>query len=176
MTPFRSLVQAVAMCLADVPSVTRAAALVVAGLSAFAALTAPIAREESDQSSPENVLPSKDKIWSVLRRTHIELDFKRGAYVATYPPDVMALVGQTLTIEGFITPVKAEVAFRHFLLMPYAPGCPFCPPADFNEIVEVTIDKPIRAEERQFRVTGRFATQDNGKDGVFFRLDDATAE
>lgn len=153
------------------------AAVAVVGHLGFAAQAAePPVEAVTGPVESKNILPSQDGTWSVLRQTHIELDFKRGTYVATYPPKVKALVGKTLVVEGFVTPVKAETEFRHFLLMPYAPGCPFCPPADFNEIIEVTVDRAIRAETRLFKVTGKFATQDNGKEGLFFRLDEATAQ
>ena len=132
-------------------------------------------QSRSDGVSQKNIAPSQDRMWSILRRTRIELDFKRGVYTATHPSEVKALVGTAITIEGFVVPVKAEIEFRHFLLMPYAPTCPFCPPPDFNEVVEVNASEPIRSEERLFTVTGTFAIQDNGKEGLFFRLDDARA-
>ena len=128
------------------------------------------------QAAAKNIPPSQDKMWPLLRHTRIDLDFKHGVYTATHPPEVQALVGKTVTVQGFVLPYKAETEFRHFLLTPYSPGCPFCPPANPNEIIDVTVGRPIKAEERQFVVTGKFATQNNGKDGLFFRLDDATAE
>ena len=123
-----------------------------------------------------NIPPSKHSNWDILRKTQVKLDFKRGTYVATHPAATEALNGKTFKIEGFVTPVKAETSFRHFLLMPMAPGCSFCPPPEFNEIIEVTSRKPITAELRMFKVRGKFSTQNNGKDGLFFKLDDADVD
>jgi hypothetical protein len=123
-----------------------------------------------------NIPPSKHSNWDILRKTQVKLDFKRGTYVATHPAATEALNGTSFEIEGFVTPVKAETSFRHFLLMPMAPGCSFCPPPEFNEIIEVTSRKPITAELRVFRVRGKFSTQNNGKEGLFFRIEDADVD
>jgi hypothetical protein len=96
--------------------------------------------------------------------------------VATHPASTVALNGTTFEIEGFVTPVKAESSFRHFLLMPSAPGCTFCPPPEFNEIIEVVSREPITAELRMFKVRGKFSTQNNGKDGLFFKIEDARVD
>lgn len=123
-----------------------------------------------------NLPASKDKAWDLLRHSKVELDFKQGTYVATHPADVQAMNGKEMEIVGYVTPVKSEFAFHHFLLMPYAPGCAFCPPPDFNEIVEVESTSDIRAGTGLFRVRGIFSTQNNGKDGLFFRIDKADVE
>lgn len=143
----------------------------------LAALALPASLRAQDGGAPgANIPPSKHSNWDILRKTQVKLDFKRGTYVATHPAATEALNGTTFEIEGFVTPVKAETSFRHFLLMPMAPGCSFCPPPEFNEIIEVTSREPITAELRMFKVRGKFSTQNNGKDGLFFKLEDADVD
>jgi hypothetical protein len=146
-------------------------AMVVAGLALPGTLHA------QDSAAPgANIPPSKHSNWDILRKTQVKLDFKVGTYVATHPASTVALTGTMFEIEGFVTPVKAESSFRHFLLMPSAPGCTFCPPPEFNEIIEVVSREPITAELRMFKVRGKFSTQNNGKDGLFFKIEDARVD
>jgi len=156
----------------------RASLLVcVAGALFVSAIALPVAlRAQDGAAAGANIPPSKHSSWDILRKTQVKLDFKRGTYVATHPASTEALNGTTFEIEGFVTPVKAETSFRHFLLMPSAPGCAFCPPPDFNEIIEVVSREPITAELRLFKVRGKFSTQNNGKDGLFFKIEDARVD
>ena len=149
----------------------------LAGALVVAALALPGMLQAQDGTAPgANIPPSKHSNWDILRKTQVKLDFKVGTYVATHPASTVALNGTTLEIEGFVTPVKAESSFRHFLLMPSAPGCAFCPPPEFNEIIEVVSREPITAELRMFKVRGKFSTQNNGKDGLFFKIEDARVD
>jgi hypothetical protein len=147
-----------------------AAAILAPGESNIASAVTP------SELPPQAVPPSQDKMWKVLRGTKITIDPKRGIYIAAHPPEVKALVGKTVTIEGFVLPYMAAPEFRRFLLVPYAPTCPFCPAAEPNEVIDVNADRPIRAEERLFTVTGRFAIQNDGEKGLFFRLDSASVQ
>jgi hypothetical protein len=151
--------------------------LCVAGAMLVSAIALPGALHAQDGGAAgPNIPPSKHSSWDILRKTQVKLDFKLGTYVATHPASTEALNGTTFEIEGFVTPVKAESSFRHFLLMPSAPGCTFCPPPDFNEIIEVVSREPISAELRLFKVRGKFSTQNNGKDGLFFKIEDARVD
>lgn len=143
----------------------------------LAGLVLPGTLRAQDSAAPgANIPPSKHSSWDILRKTQVKLDFKAGTYVATHPASTEALNGTTFEIEGFVTPVKAESSFRHFLLMPSAPGCTFCPPPEFNEIIEVVSREPITAELRMFKIRGKFSTQNNGKDGLFFKIEDARVD
>lgn len=147
-----------------------------AGLLLVSHALPAMTRAQDGAAAGANIPPSKHSSWDILRKTQVKLDFKRGTYVATHPASTEALNGTTFEIEGFVTPVKAETSFRHFLLMPSAPGCAFCPPPDFNEIIEVVSREPITAELRLFKVRGTFSTQNNGKDGLFFKIEDARVD
>lgn len=151
--------------------------LSLAGVLVVAGLALPGTPHAQDGAAPgANIPPSKHSNWDILRKTQVKLDFKVGTYVATHPASTVALTGTTFEIEGFVTPVKSESSFRHFLLMPSAPGCAFCPPPEFNEIIEVVSREPITAELRLFKVRGKFSTQNNGKDGLFFKIEDARVD
>ena len=126
----------------------------------------PIAERKAQQSLPQ----SKDNLWKTLSTTKIAEDDARGLFTAKHPPQVRALVGQTLTLSGFIMPLETTAQFRHFLLTRYTPVCDFCPPGAPNEVVEVWSNKPIAQTLDMMRATGRFALTDNGEKGLFFQL------
>ena len=63
------------------------------------------------------------------------------------PMKVKALVGKEVTISGFILPLESTEKFKHFILSKRTPTCPFCPPGEPNEIVDVMLDKPISWDE-----------------------------
>ena len=116
---------------------------------------------------------SSDPIWPLLRQTKITEDAQRGVFMASFPKSVAALDGRELTIDGFMLPLEANAETHHFLLSRYTPVCPFCPPGEPNEIVEVYARSSIVPTPDEVTVTGRLGLQRDGGGGLFFRLDDA---
>ena len=72
----------------------------------------PLGERAAQQKLPQ----SQDTLWSTLQHTVITEDTKQGIYSANHPPEVKALVGKTLTIQGFILPYTTNTQIRHFLL------------------------------------------------------------
>lgn len=130
-----------------------------------------------DERAAQNALPqSKDPMWSKLGKTKISMDQKKGTYSASYPAEVTALFGHDATVSGFILPLDAGETFTHFLLSKRTPTCQFCPPGEPNEIIDVTLDKPIPWKEDVVTVSGRFEKMTNAELGVFFALKHAKAK
>ena len=127
----------------------------------------------SERSAQQGLPQSHDTVWATLHHTVITEDTKQGLYTAEHPPEVQALVGKQLTIQGFKLPYTTDGQAQHFLLTRYTPVCFFCPPGAPNEVVDVTLDKPVKWEDKLFSVAGVFAIQNNGEKGLFFRLDKA---
>ena len=133
------------------------------------------ASQPADERAAQKGLPkARDPFWTTLHTTQIKEDARRGMFIAVHSPQVKALAGQTLTVSGFMLPIEADVTTTHFLLSKYTPVCPFCPPGQPNEVVEVHTSRPVKAGYDLIKVSGRFTLQSNGEQGMFFRLDGAS--
>jgi hypothetical protein len=149
------------------------------GAIAQAAMTTPAPQGDafgqplSERAAQQQLPQSPDTIWQTLHHTVITEDAKQGIYTAKHSADVQALVGKTLTIEGFVLPYTTDALMRHFLLTRYTPVCAFCPPGAPNEVVDVTVEQPVKWEDKLYAVSGVFAIQNDGEKGLFFRLDKA---
>lgn len=133
------------------------------------------ASQPTEERAAQKTLPkARDPFWTTLHTTQIKEDTRRGMFLAVHSPQVKALAGQTLTVSGFMLPLEADMTTTHFLLSKYTPVCPFCPPGQPNEIVEVHTNRPVKAGYDLIKVSGRFALQSNGEQGMFFRLDGAS--
>ncbi len=143
-----------------------------AALSGFTTEQAPTPTQPKGERQAQDALPkSHDPMWSVLGKTKIRLDEKKGLYSATFPDDVKALVGKEITISGFMLPLEATEKFHHFILSKRTPTCPFCPPGEPNEIADVWMDNPVTWSEDTIKVTGTFELMDNpGAWELFFKI------
>lgn len=127
--------------------------------------------QPTDERAAQKALPqSESALWGVLRKTRITEDVKRGLFSASFPSDVEALNGTTVTVSGFMLPIDAKAKTRHFLLSKYTPVCFFCPPGEPNEVVEVVADKALPVSDDLISVTGKLSLIDNAEKGLFFRI------
>lgn len=114
-----------------------------------------------------------DPTWELLAKTEVEYDNNTGRYSAKMPGEVTALDGQTVTITGFILPLESSEKLTHFLLSKRTPTCPFCPPGEPNEVIDVTVTEPVEWAEDAVKVTGTFGLMDDREFGMFFKLTEA---
>ena len=115
----------------------------------------------------------RSPLWATLRQTTIIEDDARGIFLAKHPPQVKALVGKSIMLQGFLMPLDEQTTGTHFLLSKYTPVCAFCPPGEPNEVVELHTARPITYSPRMVTVAGRFAIEDNGEKGLFFQISGA---
>jgi hypothetical protein len=128
-----------------------------------------------DERKAQDALPmSQHPVWQLLRKTRITVDNKQGLYNAKIPPEVKALDGREVTINGFMMPLESKDRFRHFLLAKRTPTCPFCPPGEPNEIIDVQMKKPVAYTDELVIVKGRFELMNDREMGLFFRLKGAS--
>ena len=119
----------------------------------------------------QELLPmSTDPTWEMLARTEVGYDEKTGLYSAKIPQEVTALDGRKVTITGFMLPLESSEKFTHFLLSKRTPTCPFCPPGEPNEVINVTVTEPVEWAEDAVKVTGTFGLMDDREFGMFFKL------
>ena len=131
-------------------------------------------QEDGERAAQAKLPQGKAALWATLRQTKIGVNEARGLFTATHPPAVKALAGKTVSLPGFVMPLDAETRGTHFLLSKYTPVCAFCPPGEPNEVVEVHSAKPIAFTPKLVTVTGTFALENKGENGLFFQMSDAT--
>jgi hypothetical protein len=140
---------------------------------AFLALSG-FSSQPLDERQAQNTLPqSGDPTWKLLGKTKISINEKKGLYNAIVPPEVKALSGKEVTVNGFMLPLESTNKFRHFLLAKRTPTCPFCPPGEPNEIIDVWLDKPVAYSENLVNVKGTFTLMNDHEMGLFFKLSNA---
>ena len=152
-------------------------ALAAAALAAGAVCAAdrPTSQGAGERAAQQGLPQSKAPLWAVLRRTRVAEDDRRGLYTASFPAEVQALEGRTISLSGFMLPLDTDARARHFLLSKYTPVCFFCPPGQPNEVVEVTSKVGVPLTDRMLTVTGRLSLTRQTDKGMFFRMDQAVA-
>lgn len=149
-------------------------------LSATAALAAPPplpVQPPEERARQQLMAQSHDPLWSVLARTKVVADVQHGVYLARNPPEVKALDGREVTVEGFMLRTDVLPQFRRFVLTRYTPVCAFCPPGAPNEAIEVASDRYLKASASGLvSVRGQLHVHDDGASGLFFSLDRAAVQ
>lgn len=56
-------------------------------------------------------------------------------YHPVYSPGIRALEGETVRIQGFMTPFQSLTDMSTFMLFPFPTGCNFCAPPAVNQVV-----------------------------------------
>ncbi len=114
-----------------------------------------------------------DRRWLVFAQASIAADDARGVYVATFPPAVQRLNGSRITITGYMLPIEASTLAAHFVLTRRSTGCPFCPPNEPSEAIEVQAQQPLRYTQQPVTLSGRLRLVRQSATGLFYRLDAA---
>lgn len=141
-------------------------------LSGFSVETMP--SQPNDERKAQEALPqAHDAMWKTFAKCKVHLDKKKYLYSITYTPEVKAMEGKRITVSGFILPLESTEKFTHFLLSKRTPVCPFCPPGEPNEIIEVFTKEPIKWGENTLTVTGTLQFTANPELGLFFQLKDS---
>ena len=90
---------------------------------------------------------SKTEIWSLLAKTKFEPKYfenlKEYIFYPNFPPDVKALDGKEVSIEGFYVPFGSEE--ENFIILSKVPQsqCFFCGGAGPESVVEVKFAKAV---------------------------------
>ncbi len=147
-------------------------------LSGFTTEQAPPGTgQPADERKAQEALPqSHDDMWTALGRCKVHLNHKTYMYSIDYTAAVKAMENTPVTISGFMMPLESTETFSHFLLSKRTPTCPFCPPGEPNEIVEIFTKKPLKWDEGLIVVTGTMKFTKNPELGLFFQLKDTTQQ
>jgi len=135
---------------------------------------AAVLSQPSDERKAQDALPqAHDPVWKSFTQCRVHYNDTTHQYRIDYTPEVKAMEGKPLTVSGFMMPLEAAEKFNHFLLSKRTPTCPFCPPGEPNEIIEVFTKKPVKYTEGMAVITGTMTFTTNPDLGLFFQLNDS---
>lgn len=124
----------------------------------------------SERRAQDGLPQSHDPMWDVLMKSKVKMDNASGDYSITVDPAVKKLVGKSLTITGFMLPLEGTETFHHLLLSRRTPVCPFCPPGEPNEIMDVHTTDAIPWDENLVTMTGTLTLMNDPHLGLFYKL------
>ncbi len=94
-----------------------------------------------------------------------------------FPDAIKALNGQELKIAGFMFPLDlAQEGQKRFLLAKTPPTCAFCLPGGPESMVLVEASEPIPFTQNALIVQGHFATLEQNKEGIYYKMTNAHPE
>lgn len=117
-----------------------------------------------------------DLRWVFFHDARITADNAKGIYTATFSPSLKKEDGQTFSITGYMLPVETNTTSPHFVVTRRSAGCPFCPPNEPTEAIEVFATKPVRYTQSPVTIEGTLHLVARSEAGLFFRLDKATVK
>jgi hypothetical protein len=113
---------------------------------------------------------SLDPTWNLLNMAKVAVDGKAGLMTAQFTDDLKEMAGKTVKIEGFMLPLSPAQKTIHFVLTRRNSGCPFCPPNQPTEAVEVQATRPIKMTNDLITISGNFTLQKSSDMGMFYQL------
>jgi len=114
-----------------------------------------------------------DLQWLVFHGAKIAGDQAAGTYNATFGPFLQKMEGQHIAITGYILPLGATQTTTHFVLTRRSAGCPFCPPNEPTEAIEIFADRFVKTTPAPITVEGKLHLVAHSDQGLFFRIDGA---
>lgn len=114
-----------------------------------------------------------DLQWLLFHNTRITADQAAGVYMASFNPLLLKMEGQPISITGYMLPLQASFASGHFILTRRSPGCPYCPPNEPTEAIEIFTPQLIKPTPSPLTVEGKLHMVSRSEQGLFFRIDNA---
>lgn len=111
-----------------------------------------------------------DLRWVFFNEAKITADNAKGVYTATFPADLRKEDGAQFTITGYMLPLESSTHFAHFALTRRSAGCPFCPPNEPTEAIEVFAAKAVDYTQAPVTVEGTLHLVGSSGTGLFFRM------
>jgi hypothetical protein len=129
------------------------------------------------EAAPRGLVPDHDDapIWGLIKSsTRFQVDAAKGLYVASFDKTLQASQGKSFTVTGYVLPLEATASSRHFVVTRRNTGCPFCPPNEIGEAVEIFARKPVAYTPAEVTFTGRLKLVSSSAEGMFYQLEDAS--
>lgn len=114
-----------------------------------------------------------DLQWVIFHDAKITADEAKGEYAATFPPSLKGEDGLHFSITGYMLPIERSTKSAHFVLTRRSAGCPFCPPNEPTEAMEIFATAPVEYTQAPVTVEGTLHLVSRSEQGLFFRMDNA---
>jgi hypothetical protein len=114
-----------------------------------------------------------DLQWVAFHDAKISADRAAGIYNASFGPLLARMDGQHIAITGYILPLASTQTSTHFVLTRRSAGCPFCPPNEPTEAIEVFSNAFVKTTPAPITVEGKLHLVAHSEQGLFFRIDEA---
>lgn len=114
-----------------------------------------------------------DITWTFFHDVKIAADDKRGVYRATFGKSLLKMEGRPFKITGYMLTVEPTTRSPHFILTRRSTGCPFCPPNELSEVIEVRAEKPVQYTQDPVTIEGRLHFAGSSATGLFYQLNKA---
>lgn len=120
-----------------------------------------------------NLEHEDDLRWVTFHDAKVTADEAKGLYRASFGKDMASMNGRRFSITGYMMPVEANLKSPHFVLTRRVAGCPFCPPNEPTEAMEVFALAPVAYTQSPVTIAGTLHLVASSAAGLFFRLDKA---
>ncbi len=88
---------------------------------------------------------------------------------------LQSMKGKDIVLFGYMLPIEAGEAHRHFLFSSRTSSCPFCMPASAGNLVEIHTDDALPYRNEAFLLQGHFHIEDSEHSELIYSLDHAHA-
>jgi len=133
-------------------------------------LQTPIGQPADERAAQQHLPRSQNPIWLKFAKCKVGYNNRSGVFNIAITPEVRAIAGRTVTVNGFVLPLDGSDQTKHFLLARNTPVCMFCPPGAPNEVIEVVSPHAVDWTDKMVTVTGPLGLIDNGEKGMFFKI------
>lgn len=114
-----------------------------------------------------------DRHWLLFHGAKIVADYAKGEYRATFGAELSRMDGRTLRITGYMLPIEPSTHSGHFILTRRSTGCPFCPPNEPTEAMEIFTTQAADYTQAPVTIEGRLKLVARSEAGLFYRIDQA---
>lgn len=124
-------------------------------------------------NSPFPELPKRTDVvpWSVLAAVKPKVVGKR--VLPVFSPEVLAMNGSKLRVQGFMMPLAPGAMQAHFLVSSVPLTCSFCTPGGPESMLEVRTPQPVKYSFEGIVVEGTLQVLPDDVQGLFYRMTDA---
>lgn len=105
--------------------------------------------------------------WTLFAKVSYDLEGKKPTVFA---PEIKALAGKVIKVQGYMTALDTQPMQRHFYLSSVPPDCVYCMPAAPEKVVEVFSQHDIEFSMDPIVVQGSLSLLDNDEDEVLYQL------
>ncbi|MBN8589153.1 MAG: DUF3299 domain-containing protein [Rhodothermia bacterium] len=108
--------------------------------------------------------------WDTLAK--VESKWQNNKYVTVFKPEVKALNGKRIKIQGFMIPLEMGEKHKHFIIAARPAHCYFEAPGG-KEMIEIFTPAAADYEFTPITVTGTIEVLENDKFGMYYRIKNA---